>query len=73
MMQRCKDGSKIARSMIVRMADPEGAWGLTLYPYPLPPPPPATPLNEDIRTWHSQNDRIYLIVYKLGLAKHVTF
>ena len=42
-MYRCMDGSKMARSMIVRMADPEGAWGLIPTPTPPTPPPPATP------------------------------
>lgn len=44
-MDKCVDGSKIARSMIVRMTDPDWAWGLT--PNPLPSP---RPFNEDIRT-----------------------
>ena len=43
---RCIDGSKIARSVIVRMADPKGAWGITPIPTPLPPPP----FNKDIKT-----------------------
>ena len=44
-MCRCMDGSKIARSMIVRMADPEGAWGLTPIPT-LPPLPPLIKISE---------------------------